>query len=74
MKKIKFDVMLGARWQCTLTYEYCPLFPLDEQDLRKFIEEQRPTLKNKPYRIVLSINNSYHKETDIKSVGQKVKW
>lgn len=51
MKKIKFDVMLGDRWQCTLTYEYCPLFPLDEQDLRKFIEEQRPTLKNKPYKI-----------------------
>lgn len=51
MKKIKFDVMLGDRWQCTLTYEYCTLFPLDEQDLREFIEEQRPTLKNKPYRI-----------------------
>lgn len=51
MKKIKFDVMLGDRWQCTLTYEYCPLFPLDEQDLREFIEEQRPTLKNKPYII-----------------------
>ena len=51
MMKIKFDVMLGDRWQCTLTYEYCLLFPIDEQDLRKFIEEQRPTLKNKPYRI-----------------------
>lgn len=23
---------------------------------------------------VLPINNSYHKETDIKGVGQKVKW
>ena len=33
MKKIKFDVMLCDRWQCTLTYEYCPLFPLDEQTL-----------------------------------------
>lgn len=51
MKKVKFDVMLRDRYQCTPIYEYCPLFPLDEQDLRKFIEEQRTTLKNKPYRI-----------------------
>lgn len=49
--KIKFDVMLGGRYQGTLTYEYCPLFPLDEKDLREFIESQRPTLKNKPYKI-----------------------
>lgn len=53
MKEIKFDVMLGDRWQCSLTYRYYPLFPIEERDLRKFIEEQRPTLKNKPYKIAL---------------------
>mgnify|MGYP006874329338 FL=1 len=53
MREIRFDVMLGGRWQCTLTYRYCPLFPLDIEDIRRFIEEQRPTLKNKPYKIAL---------------------
>lgn len=53
MKKIKFDVMLNDRWQCTLTHEYCPLFPIDEKELRAFIEKQRPTLRNKPYKIAL---------------------
>lgn len=51
MKEIRFDVMLGDRWQCTLTYRYCPLFPLDIEDIRRFVIEQRPTLRNQQFEI-----------------------
>ncbi len=47
-----FDVMLNGRFVCTLQYEYCPLFPIDVEDLTKFILKKRPTLKGKDFRIV----------------------
>lgn len=46
-----FDVMLNGRFVCTLKYEYCPLFPIDFEELDKFILSKRPTLKGKDYRI-----------------------
>lgn len=47
----KFDVMLNGRFICTLFYKYCPLFPIDSEELVKFVLEKRPTLKGKPFRI-----------------------
>lgn len=52
MKKFIFDVMLNGRFICTLKYEYSPLFPIDFEDLTKFVLEKRPTLKGKDFRIV----------------------
>lgn len=51
MKEVKFDVMLNGRFQCTLKYRYCPLWPLEESDIRKFVIEQRPTLRNTNFQI-----------------------
>lgn len=51
MKTLIFDVMLGDRYVCTLHYEYCPLFPIEERELHDFVVSKRPTLRNKPFRI-----------------------
>jgi hypothetical protein len=51
MKTFVFDVMLNGRFICTLKYKYCPLFPIDFEELEKFVLKKRPTLKGKDFRI-----------------------
>ena len=51
MRIFKFDIMLNGRFVCTLRYKYYVLFPIDFEDLKKFILSKRPTLKGKDYRI-----------------------
>ena len=51
MKTFVFEVMLNGRFICTLKYEYSPLFPIDLEELDKFILDKRPSLKGKDYRI-----------------------
>lgn len=51
MKTFVFDVMLDGRFVCTLKYEYCALFPIDFEDLEKFIFSKKPSLKGKDFRI-----------------------
>ena len=51
MKEFVFDVMLDGRFICTLKYKYNALFPIDFEDLKKFILKKRPTLRGKDYRI-----------------------
>ena len=47
MKKVKIDVMIlgGAKFYCTLLYQFCPLFKLNMADVERFVFEKRPTLK-----------------------------
>lgn len=45
METFIFDVMLNGRFICTLKYKYCALFPIDFEDLEKFVLQKRPTLK-----------------------------
>ena len=52
MKTLVFDVMLNGRFVSTLRYKYCPLFPIDFDELKEFILSKRPTLKGKDYRIM----------------------
>lgn len=51
MKTFVFDVMLNGRFICTLKYKYCVLFPIDFEELEKFVLQKRPTLKGKDFRI-----------------------
>lgn len=51
MEKLKFDVMLKGRFVCTLTYEFCPAFPITGQELVDFVLSKRPSLKGKPFNI-----------------------
>lgn len=50
MKTFVFDVMLNGRFICTLKYEYSPLFPIDFEELEKFVLKKRPTLKGKDFK------------------------
>ena len=52
MKTFIFDVMFDGRFVCTLKYKYCALFPIDFEDLEKFVLQKSPTLKDKDFRIV----------------------
>lgn len=51
MSTFTFDIMLNGRFVCTLRYKYRTLFPIDFEDLKKFILSKRPSLKGKDYRI-----------------------
>ena len=51
MKDFVFYIMLDGRFVCTLKYKYSPLFPIDFEELKKFILKKRPTLKGKDFRI-----------------------
>lgn len=51
MKTLVFDVMLDGRFVHTFRYQYCPLFPIDEQELEKFVTDRLPTLKGKDFKI-----------------------
>lgn len=51
MKDLIFDVMLNGRFIYTLKYRYCPLFPITQKEIAKFVEEKRPSLKGKNYNI-----------------------
>lgn len=51
MKTFVFDVMLNGRFVSTLKYKYCALFPIDFEELEKFVLKKRPTLKGKDFRI-----------------------
>lgn len=53
MKTLVFDIMLHGRFVCTLRYKYCPLFPIDYDELISFILRKRPSLKGKSYNIAL---------------------
>lgn len=52
MKTFVFDIMLNGRFICTLKYKYCSLFPIDFEDLIKFVLKKRPILKGKDLKIV----------------------
>lgn len=58
MKTIFLDVMLNDRFVCTLKYKFCPLFPIELGDLKKFIESKRPSLKGKIIESHSNIRNN----------------
>lgn len=51
MDKFVFDIMLNGKYICTLKYDYNALFPIDLEELNKFILSKRPSLKGKDFRI-----------------------
>lgn len=55
-KVIYLDIMIKDRFVCQLTYEYCPLFPIEEKDVIDFVLKKRPSLKRKKFTIEFSNN------------------
>lgn len=59
MKTLSIDVMVqgGAKFYCTLKYQYNPLFKLSPDDIGRFVYEKRPTLKYRnDVRIIVNNN------------------
>lgn len=53
-KWIYLDIMLGDKFYQQLPMKYCPFFALKEEEVRKFVLDRLPTLKNKKFRINFS--------------------
>ena len=53
MKMLTFDVILDGRFVCTLQYKYHPAVPVSVGKLIDFVGVERPTLKGKPFRILI---------------------
>lgn len=53
MKILIFDVMLDGRFVCTLRYKYHPAVPVSVGKLIDFVINKCPTLKGKPFRILI---------------------
>lgn len=50
---LKFDIMLGGRFFCTMTYRFCPAFAVTQEELEAFAEKHHPFLKHRKYTIAL---------------------
>lgn len=73
MKIFVFDIMLKGRFVCTLRYEYCALFPIDLDELTKFILSKRPTLRNHPITLHFEMETTDKEFESIKSKILKLK-
>ena len=51
MKTLIFDVMLNGRFICTLFYKYCTLFPIDSEELVKFVLKKTTYIKGQAFFI-----------------------
>lgn len=55
MKTIFLDIMLRGRYICTLKYKYCPLFAINEKDMKEFIISKRPDLEGQPFNVEFDV-------------------
>lgn len=63
MKTLIFDVMLNEQYIHTFKYKYNPLFPIEEEELRKFVEEIADIEREEIQDFVLGYESEcYHKE------------
>lgn len=53
---IYLDIMSDGRFLCQLTYNYCPLWPIDEKEVEAFVYKKRPSLTGKKIEIAFSHN------------------
>lgn len=56
LKIIYLDIMVKDRFVTQIPYPHCTLFPIDSEELKNFVLEKRPSLKNKDFRIEFSNN------------------
>ena len=50
---LKFDIMLGSRFFCTMYYRFSPAFAVTQEELEAFAEKHHPFLKHRKYTIAL---------------------
>ncbi len=52
---LSFDVMMGDRYVCTMHMRYCPAFKVTSEEIKRFVENKRPSLKWKNYTIEIEL-------------------
>lgn len=57
MATLKYDIMLGDRFLCTMRHKYLPCFPLDLEKMIGEIFERRPSLRDKRFVIATDSGN-----------------
>ena len=53
-KSVNLDIMLKGHFVKQLKYEFFPLFVINGEDIKKFVEEKMPSLIGKAYNINFS--------------------
>ena len=51
---IYLDIMMGGRFVRQLPYEYCPLFEIDPDEVKDYVEKKCPSLCGKRFNINFS--------------------
>ena len=51
-----FDVMCGGRFVMQYIYRWCPLFPLDTDEVMEEILSSRPSLRGKSLELYMTDN------------------
>ena len=51
---IYLDIMIGGRFVRQIPYEYCPLFPIDSDEVKEYVEKKCPSLCGKSFNINFS--------------------
>lgn len=54
MQTIYLDIMVGGRFYKQLPYTYCPLWPVDTDEVHDFVVRNLPSLRNKTFNICFS--------------------
>lgn len=67
MKNLYIDVMVqgGLKFYCSLIYTYNPLFKLDLDDVARFVNKKRPTLKYQKDVVLMIDSKAYDKRRGI---------
>lgn len=55
-ERVYLDIMIKNKFVCQLTFYYCPIFQLTDEEVRKFVLENRPTLSKQKFQIFFSQN------------------
>ena len=48
--------MIKDRFICQLVFHYCPIFKVTDEEVRKFVLENRPDLSKQNFQIFFSQN------------------
>lgn len=51
---VYLDIMLNGKFVKQLPYRYCPLFVIDSEDVKEYVEERMPSMKGRNYIINFS--------------------
>ena len=51
---IYLDIMMGGKFVRQIPYEYCPLFEIDSDEVKDYVEKKCPSLCGKSFNINFS--------------------